>query len=131
MFADGTLLDTADPASRASFLRTHKPLVDGVVALAQRIQSDRQLTNLIRRKFAIKCTTGYSLNALVDFPTDDPIEIIKRLMVGSEGTLGFVSQATYNTVPEWPDKVRGAGGTGEGRPESHPAGCLPACLPPS
>ena len=44
-----------------------------VVALARRVQSDRPLTNLIRRKFAIKCTTGYSLNALVDFPTSDPI----------------------------------------------------------
>lgn len=175
-------------------------------------QADKELTNLIRRKFAIKCTTGYSLNALVrrnflknllahvvglqclldevppaiaaaaaaagralvqrvsssslppsflpqvDFHTDDPIEIIKRLMIGSEGTLGFVSQvgrmciqmgsgrevsctalardglssalvvlwsimhtaasaasptmhtvpttqATYNTVPEWPHKA--------------------------
>lgn len=48
---------------------------------------------------------GYSLNALVDFPLDDPIEIIKHLMIGSEGTLGFVSRATYNTVPEWPNKA--------------------------
>jgi D-lactate dehydrogenase len=79
--------------------------VDGVVALANRVQGDRELTALIRRKFAIKCTTGYSLNALVDFPTDNPIEIIKHLMIGSEGTLGFVSQATYNTVPEWPSKA--------------------------
>jgi FAD/FMN-containing dehydrogenase len=69
------------------------------------VQADRSLTNLIRRKFAIKCTTGYSLNALVDFPASDPIEIVKRLMVGSEGTLGFVSQATYFTVPEWPHKA--------------------------
>lgn len=75
-----------------------------MVALTRRVQSDRELTNLIRRKFSIKCTTGYSLNALVDFPISDPIEIIKRLMIGSEGTLGFVSQATYNTVPEWPHK---------------------------
>jgi FAD/FMN-containing dehydrogenase len=68
-------------------------------------QADRQLTSLIRRKFSIKCTTGYSLNALVDFPVSDPIEIIKRLMIGSEGTLGFVSRATYNTVPEWKHKA--------------------------
>lgn len=73
--------------------------------LAQKVQSDPVLTSLIRRKFAIKCTTGYSLNALVDFPIDDPIEMIKRLMIGSEGTLGFVSRATYNCVPEWPNKV--------------------------
>ena len=87
-------------------MQSHKQLVDGVVDLAKRVQSDKQLSALIRRKFAIKCTTGYSLNALVDFPVSDPIEIIKRLMIGSEGTLGFVSRATYNTVPEWPHKVR-------------------------
>jgi FAD/FMN-containing dehydrogenase len=69
------------------------------------MQGDRELTNLIRRKFSIKCTTGYSINALVDFPASDPIEIVKRLLIGSEGTLGFVSRATYNTVPEWPHKA--------------------------
>lgn len=105
VFADGTLLDTADEASRESFKKSHAQLIDGVVALATRVQADKQLASLIRRKFAIKCTTGYSLNALVDFPVNDPIEIIKRLMIGSEGTLGFVSQATYNTVPEWPNKA--------------------------
>eukprot|EP00878_Enallax_costatus_P007347 GHUV01007694.1.p1 GENE.GHUV01007694.1~~GHUV01007694.1.p1 ORF type:complete len:822 (+),score=249.18 GHUV01007694.1:1374-3839(+) len=105
VFADGTVLDTADPNSREAFLRSHRGLCDGVSALASRVQADRELTNLIRRKFAIKCTTGYSLNALVDFPADDPIEIIKHLIIGSEGTLGFVSQATYNTVPEWPHKA--------------------------
>jgi D-lactate dehydrogenase len=26
-------------------------------------------------------------------------------MIGSEGTLGFVSRATYNTVPEWSNKA--------------------------
>ena len=200
------VLDTADPESRAAFLKSHAELVEGVVALSKKVQvrvqrglvrnplvgwsgaptrlmqhchqmlaaspcthvarflprlcppaqADKELTNLIRRKFAIKCTTGYSLNALVrrnflrnllaaglgfqtcavagqeevpagernpshrcrrcssrlgngcqeyppppcplhsspqvDFHTDDPIEIIKRLMIGSEGTLGFVSQ---------------------------------------
>ncbi|KAF8056389.1 glcD [Scenedesmus sp. PABB004] len=105
VFVDGTVLDTADPHSRESFLRSHRALCDGVSALARCVQADRELTNLIRRKFAIKCTTGYSLNALVDFPADEPIEVIKHLLIGSEGTLGFVSQATYNTVPEWPNKA--------------------------
>ncbi len=86
--------------------QSHAKLVQGVTALAARVQGDATLSSLIRRKFAIKCTTGYSLNALVDFPLSDPIEIIKRLMIGSEGTLGFVSRATYNTVPEWPHKAR-------------------------
>lgn len=105
VMVDGTVLDTADPISCESFTRTHKRLVDGVVGLARRVQCDKELTALIRRKFAIKCTTGYSLNALVDFPLDNPIEIIKHLMIGSEGTFGFVSRATYNTVPEWPHKA--------------------------
>ncbi len=77
-----------------------------VSALAARVQADPQLSALIRRKFAIKNTVGYSLNALVDFPVSEPIEIIKRLMVGSEGTLGFVSNATFTCVPEWPHKVQ-------------------------
>jgi D-lactate dehydrogenase len=105
ILVDGTVLDTADAASRAAFLASHAELAAGVSALARRVQGDAQLAALIRRKFAIKCTTGYSLNALVDFPADDPVEIIKRLMIGSEGTLGFVSRATYNTVPEWAHKA--------------------------
>ena len=105
VFVDGTVLDTGDKASREAFLKSHKSLVDGVVALASRVQADEELTALIKKKHAIKCTTGYSMNALVDFPTSDPIEIIKRLMIGSEGTLGFVSQATYNTVIDHPHKA--------------------------
>jgi D-lactate dehydrogenase len=105
VFVDGTVLDTADEASRAAFMKSHKSLVDGVVNLAKRVQGDEELSSLIRKKHAIKCTTGYSMNALVDHPVDDPIEIIKRLMIGSEGTLGFVSRATYNTVIDHPHKA--------------------------
>lgn len=48
---------------------------------------------------------GYSLNALVDFSPSDPISIIKHLLVGSEGTLAFISHVTYNTVPQAPHSV--------------------------
>jgi D-lactate dehydrogenase len=33
------------------------------------------------------------------------LQIIKHLMVGSEGTLGFVSRVTYNSVPDYADKA--------------------------
>ena len=63
------------------------------------------LENLVSgfSKFKMKNTTGYSLNALVDF--DDPIKIIEHLLIGSEGTLGFISNITYDTVPEPPHKA--------------------------
>jgi len=102
VFHDGTILDTADPVSWESFKKSHKHIVDGMMALSQRIKEDEALTALIKKKFSIKCTTGYSINALVDF--DDAKEMIKHLMVGSEGTLGFVSRATYNTVPDYHNK---------------------------
>ncbi len=51
----------------------------------------------------MKNTTGYSLNALVDFT--DPIDILAHLMIGSEGTLGFLSEITYRTVPDYADKA--------------------------
>uniref|UniRef100_A0A7S0W731 D-lactate dehydrogenase (cytochrome) n=1 Tax=Hemiselmis tepida TaxID=464990 RepID=A0A7S0W731_9CRYP len=100
---DGTVLDTHDPASWASFQVSHKSLVDGVMGIAAKVKSDPELVALIKKKFSIKCTTGYSINALVDF--DEPKEVIKHLMVGSEGTLGFVSRVTYNTVPDYKDKA--------------------------
>lgn len=103
ILADGTLLDTADGASRETFARSHRTLLRRLDELAQRTRQDAELAQRIRRKFAIKNTTGYSLNALVDFT--DPLEILQHLMIGSEGTLGFISQITYRTVPEYANKA--------------------------
>jgi D-lactate dehydrogenase len=103
IFADGCILDTGDPASRAAFSRSHAGMLNRIDALARRVQSNNPVAERIRRKFSMKNTTGYSLNALVDFT--DPIEIIQHLMIGSEGTLGFIAEITYITVPEHPHKA--------------------------
>jgi len=100
---DGSLLDTADPQSRKSFCKTHPKLVADIENLGSKVKENSVLADRIRRKFKIKNTTGYSLNALVDY--DDPIDIMVHLMIGSEGTLGFISEIVYNTVIEHPYKA--------------------------
>jgi D-lactate dehydrogenase len=103
IFVDGAILDTRRLESRQEFSRTHAQMLGRVRDLAQRTKGNHALADRIRRKFKMKNTTGYSLNALVDF--DDPIEIIEHLMIGSEGTLGFIAEITYQTVPDLPFKA--------------------------
>src|SRR5271157_5279253 len=95
--------DTGDDKSRAAFSASHAALLDALAALGVEARSDEKLAARIRRKFAIKNTTGYSLNALVDF--EDPFDILQHLMIGSEGTLGFISEIVYRTVPEYGHKA--------------------------
>ncbi len=101
--ADGTLLDTGDPQSRERFAQTHAALLEGMRALGGRVRSDGALAERIRHKYRLKNTTGYSLNALLDF--EDPIDVLQHLMIGSEGTLGFIAEITYRTVDEPPHKA--------------------------
>ncbi|CAO3426538.1 FAD-binding and (Fe-S)-binding domain-containing protein [Azospirillum doebereinerae] len=103
VLADGTALDTGDAVSRAAFWRSHPNLLDGLRDLGARTRADAALAERIRNKFRIKNTTGYSLNALVDY--EDPVDILQHLLIGSEGTLGFISTITLNTVPEHAHKA--------------------------
>ncbi|NCS61556.1 MAG: FAD-binding oxidoreductase, partial [Rhodoferax sp.] len=103
ILADGTLLDTEDAFSVASFKQSHATLVDELQHLGSVVRADAVLAARIAHKYKIKNTTGYSLNALIDF--EDPIDILSHLMIGSEGTLGFISRITYHTVAEDPFKA--------------------------
>src|SRR4029077_7254808 len=103
VLADGTVLDTRDAASRASFLARKRDLVQELHALGRATRANEALAARIRHKFRLKNTTGYSLNALVDFT--DAIDILAHLMIGSEGTLGFISEITYQTVEEHAHKA--------------------------
>ncbi|WP_105201266.1 FAD-binding and (Fe-S)-binding domain-containing protein [Pseudoalteromonas sp. T1lg10] len=98
ILADGTCLDTADEQSKAAFRQSHAALLNALEQLAQQVRDNQGLSERIAHKYRLKNTTGYGLNALVDH--HDGIEIIKHLMIGSEGTLGFIANITYNTVIE-------------------------------
>ncbi|WP_225809710.1 FAD-binding and (Fe-S)-binding domain-containing protein [Halomonas lysinitropha] len=103
ILADGSLLDTADADSVAAFRASHGELLAGLERLAAETCDNAELAEKIRHKYRLKNTTGYALNSLVDF--SDGIEILKHLMIGSEGTLGFISTITYDTVVDEPLKA--------------------------
>ena len=97
VLADGTVVDTGDEVSRAAFRATHKGLLDEIMAIRSDILADEELTALIRRKYSIKNVTGLNLRPFVSFT--DAFDIMAHCMVGSEGTLGFISSVTCRTSP--------------------------------
>ena len=103
VFQDGTILDTGDPKSREQFKEVRSDIYSGIGGLIREVRDNDVLSERIRNKFKIKNTTGYSLNALIDY--DDPIDVITHLMIGSEGTLAFISEITFDTVEEHAHKA--------------------------
>ncbi len=103
VLADGTVLDTGDEASCKAFRESHGDMLDKLSTLREKVLNNPALSERIVNKFRIKNTTGYSLNALVDF--SDPIDIMQHVLVGSEGTLGFISEVVYHTVEEHAHKA--------------------------
>jgi len=97
ILADGTVLDTGDPASRAEFARTHADFLARLVELRDRTRADAELTARIRRKYSIKNVTGLTILPFVEY--DDPFDILVHLLPGSEGTLAFLSEITFRTAP--------------------------------
>ncbi|MEU9994625.1 FAD-binding and (Fe-S)-binding domain-containing protein [Streptomyces sp. NPDC050848] len=93
----GTVVDTGDPAADEELARAEPRLCAGLRELKAEIEADAELVARIRAKYAIKNTNGYRLDAFLDGAT--PVEILRGLMVGSEGTFGFISEVVFDTLP--------------------------------
>ncbi|WP_406481902.1 FAD-binding and (Fe-S)-binding domain-containing protein [Streptomyces platensis] len=93
----GTIVDTAEPDADAELAHAEPALCAGLLALKAEIEADPELVARIRAKYEIKNTNGYRLDAFLDGAT--PVEILRGLMVGSEGTLGFLAETVFDTLP--------------------------------
>jgi D-lactate dehydrogenase len=97
VLANGAVIDTADADAEEQFAAAAPELARGLVEIRDELRADRELAERVARKFEIKNTMGYRLCAFLD--ADEPLEIFRRLVIGSEGTLAFVAEAVFDTVP--------------------------------
>jgi len=98
VLASGTVIDTAAADAEQRFAAAEPELARGLLQLREQLLADEALSQRVRRKYEIKNVTGYRLCALLD--ADTPLEIFRRLVVGSEGTLAFIAEAVMRTRPE-------------------------------
>ena len=103
ILADGTVLDTGSEESRTAFLQSHPDFIASIEALRDQVRADKELAHRISQKYSIKNVTGLNLRPLVAY--DDPFDIIAHAMVGSEGTLAFLSEVTMRTLKDYPYKA--------------------------
>ena len=103
ILADGTVLDTGSEESRTAFLQSHPDFIASIEALRDQVRADKELAHRISQKYSIKNVTGLNLRPLVAY--DDPFDIIAHSMVGSEGTLAFLSEVTMRTLKDYPYKA--------------------------
>ncbi|HVK46088.1 MAG TPA: FAD-binding and (Fe-S)-binding domain-containing protein [Micropruina sp.] len=93
----GTTIDTSEADADAHLKAVEPALWEGLARLRDRVRGNPESVRRIEHQFSMKNTMGYGINSFLDH--DDPVQILAHLMIGSEGTLGFIASATFNTVP--------------------------------
>ena len=103
ILTDGTILDTGSEESRKAFRESHPEFLKKIEALRDKVRADKELADRISKKYSIKNVTGLNLRPLIAY--DDPFDIIAHSMVGSEGTLAFLSEVTMKTLYDYKYKA--------------------------
>lgn len=97
VFMDGTVLDTGSEESRNAFVASHPEVIREIEAIRDEIRADKDFAARVEHKYSIKNVTGLNLRPFIAYT--DPFDIIAHCMVGSEGTLAFISEVTMKTLP--------------------------------
>lgn len=102
---DGKIYNTAVEKDYVRFLDESKTIADGIIQLKNEVLANDSLSSEIRRKYKMKNTVGYGINAFLDY--EHPLDILAHLLIGAEGTLAFIAEATLHTLPDKPFKKTG------------------------
>lgn len=102
MLPDGSSYNTENRDNYIRFVNEQPALAKTLADIRIKLLGDTRLQDLIRHKYQTKNTVGYAVNAFIDF--EQPLDIMAHLLVGAEGTLGFIAEAVMNTVPDYKAK---------------------------
>ncbi|MBV7302774.1 FAD-binding and (Fe-S)-binding domain-containing protein [Corynebacterium sp. TAE3-ERU2] len=94
----GTIIDTRLPDAEETLWQREPELAQGLIELRDEIRADEDLVARLRTKFSIRNTIGLRLDAFLD--ADTASGILTKLMIGSEGILGFIAEADIATLPK-------------------------------
>lgn len=100
VLVDGTVVDTGEADADDRLAAVAPKLHSGLSRLRTQLLESEENVRRVEQQFSMKNTMGYGINSLLDF--NKPIDIMSHLLIGSEGTLGFVAEATFRTVETLP-----------------------------
>ncbi|TCC98609.1 FAD-binding oxidoreductase [Pedobacter hiemivivus] len=100
---DGKTFTTEKVADYERFEKECGHIYEAIRGMQDQLRDNTALYDLVRRKYETKNTVGYSLNAFIDH--QHPLDVLAHLLIGAEGTLGFIAEAVMATVPDYPYKT--------------------------
>lgn len=98
MLPDGSYFNSAIASDYQRFEKEQPTIFQGILDLQSRLKNNTHLVEQIRRKYQLKNTVGYGLNAFLDY--EHPLDILVHLLIGAEGTLAFIAEAVLETLPD-------------------------------